>query len=139
MEQGYAIQKGHNDFKTGVLVECSRSRSPNCLNLANPSSGALDAPTIRQQYLQVQTCHSENIPELGRVPGAQHTCHNERFAPRRKRAAVAAYFVNCAYRKPRPGPLRLPQGTCNMLHSLFCILLISNVLLSFGEAQGKIS
>src|SRR5712664_4094557 len=45
----------------------------------------------------------------------------------------------CAYRKPRPGPLRLPQGTCNMLHSLFCILLISNVLLSFGEAQGKIS
>ena len=42
---------------------------------------------------------------------------------------------SCAYRKPRPGPLRLPQGRSNMLHSLFCILLISNVLLSFGEAQ----
>ena len=40
---------------------------------------------------------------------------------------------SCAYRKPRPGPL--PQGPCNMLHSLFCILLISSVLLSFGEAQ----
>src|SRR6267154_4492739 len=94
MEQGYAIQKGHNDFKTGVPVECTRSRSRNCLNLANPSSGALDARTIRQQYLQVQTCHSENTPWLRRVPGAQHTCHNERFAPRRKRAAGAAYFVN---------------------------------------------
>ena len=35
--------------------------------------------------------------------------------------------------KTSSGPLRLPQGTCNMLHSLFCILLISNVLLSFGE------
>src|SRR5213596_1924861 len=46
---------------------------------------------------------------------------------------------NCAYRKPRPGPLRLPQGTCNMLHSLFCILLISNVLLSFGEAQAYLA
>ena len=50
--------------------------------------------TIRQQYFQLRTCHSKNIPELGRVPGAQHTCHHERFAPRRKRAAVAAYFVN---------------------------------------------
>ena len=33
-------------------------------------------------------------------------------------------------------PLRLPRGPCNTLHSLFCILLISNVLLSFGEAHG---
>jgi len=31
---------------------------------------------------------------LERVPGAQHTGYHERFAPRRKRAAVAAYFVN---------------------------------------------
>src|SRR5207247_563901 len=44
-------------------------------------------------------------------------------------------YPSATYRKPRPGPLRLPQGPCNTLHSLFCILLISNVLLSFGEAQ----
>src|ERR1700752_155615 len=46
MEKRYASQAGHNDFKTGVPVECPRSRSRNCLNLANPSSGALDARTI---------------------------------------------------------------------------------------------
>src|SRR6266581_2264686 len=43
--------------------------------------------------------------------------------------------MSCAYRKLRPGPLRLPQGPCNMLYRFFCILLISNVLLSFGEAH----
>ena len=41
-----AVRKGNHDFKTGVPVECPRSRSRNCLNLANPSSGALDARTI---------------------------------------------------------------------------------------------
>src|SRR5947208_6592949 len=58
---------------------------------------------------------------------------------------LAPMSVNCynfqdpvsAYRKPRPGPLRLPQGPCNILHSPFCILLISNVLRSFGQAHRR--
>src|SRR5712692_8134788 len=36
----------------------------------------------------------KNIADVGFVLGAQHTCHHERFAPRRKAAAVAAHFVN---------------------------------------------
>ena len=39
-----------------------------------------------------------NISEMGRVPGAQHTCHHERFASGRKTAAVAADFVNPYFR-----------------------------------------
>jgi glyoxylase-like metal-dependent hydrolase (beta-lactamase superfamily II) len=34
---------------------------------------------------------------MGRVPGAQHTRYHERFGSRRKRAAVAAYFVNAYF------------------------------------------
>src|SRR6266436_8887125 len=60
--------------------------------------------------------------------------HQQTDPKRRVKAQEHRHDV-CAYRKPRPGSLRLPQSTCNMLHSLFCILLISNVLLSFGEAQ----
>src|SRR5437016_10893716 len=53
---------------------------------------------------------------MGRVLGAQHTCHHERFAPRRKTAAVAAYFVNPYFWGARRCPGRHPYysraGTC---------------------------
>src|SRR5229473_8146953 len=94
-EQKYAIRKGHNDFQTGVPIECPRNRSRNGHDLANPSwPSPFDARTIRQQYLQLRTYNSKYIPEVGLVPGAQHTRYHERFASRRKTAAVAAYFVN---------------------------------------------
>ena len=38
-------------------------------------------------------------------------------------------FIDLCLPKTSSGPLRLPQGPCNMLHSPLCILLISNVLL----------
>src|SRR6266404_9679255 len=97
-EQKYAIRKGHDDFKTGVPIECPRNRSRNGIDLANPSlPSPFDARTIRQQYLQLRRYNSENIPELGRVPGAQHTRCHERFGSRRKRTAVAADFVNAYF------------------------------------------
>jgi len=53
---------------------------------------------------------------MGRVLGAQHTCHHERFAPGRKTAAVAAYFVNPYFWGARRCPGRHPYysraGTC---------------------------
>src|SRR6476646_7140544 len=53
---------------------------------------------------------------MGRVLGAQHTCHHERFAPGRKTAAVAAYFVNSYFWGARRCPGRHPYygraGTC---------------------------
>src|SRR2546426_10130851 len=36
---------------------------------------------------------TQNISLRWDVLGAQHTCYHERFAPSRKTAAVAAYFV----------------------------------------------
>ena len=69
MEKRYASQAGHNDFKTGVPVECPRSRSRNCLNLANPSSGALDARTISVPLgftdTASTTCH--HVPSIGLI------------------------------------------------------------------------
>src|SRR5260370_3643729 len=107
-QQKYAIRKGHNDFKTGVPIECPRNRSRNGIDLANPSlPSPFDARTIRQQYLQLRTYNSKYIPEVGGVPGAQHTRYHERFASRRKRAAVAAYFVYAYFWGARRIPGRL--------------------------------
>src|SRR6266404_927822 len=63
---------------------------------------------IRRQYLQLRTYNSKYIPEVGRVPGAQHTRYHQRFASRRKRAAVAAYFVNAYFWGARRCPGRHP-------------------------------
>jgi len=52
--------------------------------------------------------HSKNISGVGRVLGAQHACHHERFAPGRKTAAVAADFVNPYFWGARRCPGRHP-------------------------------
>src|ERR1700737_4086198 len=56
------------------------------------------------------------IPEVGRVSDAQHTRYHERFASGRKRAAVAAYFVNAYFWGARRCPGRRPHygraGAC---------------------------
>src|ERR1700676_1054092 len=41
--------------------------------------------------------------------GAQHTCHHERFAPRRKTKAVAAHFVNSYFWRAGRCPGRHPD------------------------------
>src|SRR6266852_3655516 len=82
--------------------------------------------TIRQQYLELRTYNSKYILKLGRVPGAQHTRYHERFASRRKRAAVAAYFVNAYF---------WGAGCCFGRHSYYCRAGASPGELGCGERE----
>src|SRR5258708_6700381 len=84
-----------NRVKTGNLSGCTGNCLRDGFAFANQRRRVpFEARTIRQQYVQIPTYNSKQIADVGCVPGAQHTCHHERFAPRRKAAAVAAYFVN---------------------------------------------
>src|SRR5467141_1548182 len=105
-EQRYAVRERHNVLKTRVPIGCPRNRSRNGLDLVNPGwRSPFDVRTIRQKYRQLRTCNQEYIPDVGGVPGAEHTRYRARCASRRNSAAVATDFVNADFwgARRRPG------------------------------------
>src|SRR6266571_6121694 len=106
-EQRHAVRERHNALKARVPVGCPRNQCRHDLDLVNPDwRSSFDGRTIRQKCRQLRTRNQEYIPDVGGVPGAEHTRYRARCASRRNSAAVATDFVNADFWGARRCPGR---------------------------------
>src|SRR5258705_12590900 len=106
-EQRHAGRERHDALKARVPVGCPRNRSRHDLDLVNPGwRSSFDVRTVRQKCRQLRPRNQEYIPDVGGVPGAEHTRYRARCASGRNSAAVATDFVNADFRGARRCPGR---------------------------------
>src|SRR5258707_4694894 len=105
MRSERAMMTSRREFLSNALgiTLVTASTWPIRADQARSMRGQSDGSTSLRTYT------SKYILEVGRVPGAQHTRYHQRFASRRKRAALAAYFVNAYFWGARRCPGRHPH------------------------------